>query len=288
MKITKSDIKGVLKIALIIVLVAAAIGGTCYLFFKYLNSSEEAFDEVGEYVYSVERDEFLSDLNTINNYTSSGRLNDLINTYEDLQKVAKVLLPYLSIYDIDDDEIVSQLSTLLTAQEEVDEDIETYLGRITDITFDKTDVNTLYSDLANYLVEYANLISIINSEIESAAKYQSVDIKFSVIDCYTHIVKNTFSNLTTSAPIEAESLDSLNLISTILNFENINIVITNTSDDIYVTINNFITTYDLCDKDAFATNFYTNVKNVTEINDDSSLIERATYYLKVIFKLEVA
>ena len=280
MKITKSDIKGVAKVFLIIVLVGATIAGTCYLFFRYLNRSQSSYAEVGEYVYSVEREEFVSDLNSVNSNAFNVQLTNQISSIEQATSVTKVLLPYLNSDEIENSEIMNNLLSLIEIEEVCKTSVDDYLNRLADITFDRTNVSIITRNLSNYLTSYAQMLLTINTEIETNLKYQQTDVKFSVIDAYARALTNCYGDLTESGGTKANNVASLNKFSDVLNFSNSNIVL---STDNYLIINDFISNYNNCDKFAFATALY-DISSITRVQEGDSL-NNALYYFKQIFGL---
>ncbi len=291
MKISKGDIKGILKILLIIILVGCAIGCTCYLFFKYLNRQKDSYAEVSSYLYSIEREELASDLNKINDYTkteanSKGKLVDIIQTLNDANVVTKNIVPYLSTYDVDDEQIVDRLDTVKTAEELLRATVADYLRRAPiDITFDKGDVAEIHGDLAGYLVEYSNLIITINHQVEVHSKYSNVDVKFSVIDCYARVLNKTFAGVKPGEiTVNSANLDVINYAiknndGYLLNNTNLKI-----KEGVAIEVNDFIKFYNQCNKDEFASNI-NNAGAYTEVGNTA--IQKAYHYFNVVF-MEVA
>lgn len=285
MKINKGDIKGVLKILLIIILVGCAVGCTCYLFFKYLNKQKDSYAEVSGYLYSIEREELATDLNTINS-KSSGKLTGIIQTLKDANVVTKNVVPYLSTYDVDDEQITDRLDNVKTAEELLKVTIEDYLRRAdVDQTFDKGDVAEIYANLANYLVDYSNLIITINHQINVHSRYSNVDVKFSVIDCYARVLNKTFASVQRGeVTVDTANLDVIN--KAIKNaggylLSNTNLKV---KDGVAIEVNDFIKFYNQCNKDEFASGI-NNASAYTEVG--STAIQKAYHYFNVVF-MEVA
>ena len=282
MKITKGDVKGVLKVLLVILFVLSAVGCTCYLFFKYLNNSKDSNLEVSNYLYSVERSEFLTDVNTINTNSKNG-LELLITNFTVANNVAKVLAPYLLTYDVDDSQIIYKLNDLSGAEKECKDAVVDYLKRLDDATFNKLEVGAVYSTFSNYLVKFSKLINVINVQVENHSKYKNVDVKFSVIDCYCRIVEQTFSNLTDNQVKNETNLKNLDVINSVVKFNNINIL---TNPVTGSEINDFITNYNQCDKEEFAKNLK-DVSSYSTIKDVNSSLAKAYHYFYVVFVAEV-
>lgn len=284
MKITKKDIKGILKVVLIIVLVAAAIGGTCYFFFKQFNKNIDSYASVSNYVYSAEREEFILDLQNINSIeNSNGRLNSGINAINQLNSSAKVLSSYLTSVKVDDKAVNKALNEVKGKEAVCADAVLEYLDRTTDPTFNRNNVNKVQTTLAGFLVSYSNLINSLNSQIEENLKYKQIDIKFAVLDCYTRVVANTFKNLTTDV-VAPKNTANFEVFKTIINFTNTNLNVINNN---YSNILGFINCYKDADKQAFAENLATNLVTYKNFDSNYNSLQKASYFFGLIFK-EVA
>lgn len=295
MKITGKDVKGVLKVLIILILVAGVVAGTCYLFFRYLKQKEDSYGKVTEYVYSVERDEFVAKIGSLNKSvydkaSESTRFTGLMESYNSLETITSTMAAYLMTTNVDNAKVVNSLNHVIELEEKCNEAMDEFFEKAEDKNFNRsTGSNDAFEYIANYLVAYSQFIQTVNTEINKSLEYKDADIKFSVVDIYLNVVINTYSNLDKKAGDGIVRIkDDYNIKvftnNNILNFNKTNLVLTTTN---YENVYNFIKNYTACDKVEFAKQL-SGVTTFKDYSDSYTTIEKAYYYFNQLFTKSVA
>lgn len=271
------------KWLMIVIVIVASVGGTCYVFYTNLSERRESFSAVDSFLNSSVQADFDSNLTRIEDI-SGNRFNTLIEINADLEDITRTLIPYLTIIrdreeDIDETAIVEALETMENSRDSANilmEDYFIHIGHTPSFNV-MTGANASYRDICAYLVDYAEFILLMNNTITSYMDSTS-DVKFSVIDLYSRVIINDCSRL-------IQNSDNITVINST---SNINILITNVNfssgylmkgDDISVSFNSyankFITDYALCAKQTVA-NDLSNL--ITSASENSTNINETTAY----------
>ena len=278
--------KKIVKILLTVLLVLVAIGGTCILFFKNLKPEVITTESLIGYITKTNDLEF-----DVVNYDS--RFSAIMQTNENLEDCLASLSPYLmdDNISVSDEKIIAKLNEVsysvnlasrMIAEYKIKEKSSFYnkdLGR-----------NDLYTTMCEYLEDYATVINMINNKLADSSLNRSVDLKFDMIDLYCRVVIDTYAE-----PVTGEE----SKIVGILDASNINVMndyfcletsyitekpvqgkyqFLNTQNN-----NKFTKYYNDCNRDEFAKNLHTNITNITGITNESTAVELATYYFKLIY-----
>lgn len=275
----------VVKVLLIIALVAGAIGGTCYFFYNYVLLNADAFNSFSTLIYGSQTTEFNAKLYEVRGYTDD-RFDLIINTNEKLKEMAVNLNYHLvnaEDFDLDERLIEEQIDKVLENQDTAYNMMEEYLIKVDSDFFNREKgANDLYNQMSRYFVTFSDMISTINSELNKTDIIKNADVKFSIIEVYSNVCIDTFSNLVTDASglRRVEDSENIDLVNRAINFKNGFISSSNANANFSYLTNNFIQNYEKCDKEVFASNLAQNVSQVVSISDSSTSLVKATYYFK--------
>ena len=275
----------VVKVLLIIALVAGAIGGTCYFFYNYVLLNADAFNSFSTLIYGSQTTEFNAKLYEVRGYTDD-RFDLIINTNEKLEEMAVNLNYHLvnaEDFDLDERLIEEQIDKVLENQDTAYNMMEEYLIKVDSDFFNREKgANDLYNQMSRYFVTFSDMISTINSELNKTDIIKNADVKFSIIEVYSNVCIDAFSNLVTDASglRRVEDSENIDLVNRAINFKNGFISSSNANANFSYLTNNFIQNYEKCDKEAFASNLAQNVNQVVSISDSSTSLVKATYYFK--------
>lgn len=275
----------VVKVLLIIALVAGAIGGTCYFFYNYVLLNADAFNSFSTLIYGSQTTEFNAKLYEVRGYTDD-RFDLIINTNEKLEEMAVNLNYHLvnaEDFDLDERFIEEQIDKVLENQDTAYNMMEEYLIKVDSDFFNREKgANDLYNQMSRYFVTFSDMISTINSELNKTDIIKNADVKFSIIEVYSNVCIDAFSNLVTDASglRRVEDSENIDLVNRAINFKNGFISSSNANANFSYLTNNFIQNYEKCDKEAFASNLAQNVNQVVTISDSSTSLVKATYYFK--------
>ena len=275
----------VVKVLLIIALVAGAIGGTCYFFYNYVLLNADAFNSFNTLIYGGQTTEFNAKLYEVRGYTDD-RFDLIINTNEKLEEMAVNLNYHLvnaEDFDLDERLIEEQIDKVLENQDTAYNMMEEYLIKVDSDFFNREKgANDLYNQMSRYFVTFSDMISTINSELNKTDIIKNADVKFSIIEVYSNVCIDAFSNLVTDASglRRVEDSENIDLVNRAINFKNGFISSSNANANFSYLTNNFIQNYEKCDKEAFASNLAQNVNQVVSISDSSTSLVKATYYFK--------
>ncbi|MBR1987554.1 MAG: hypothetical protein IKA36_00800, partial [Clostridia bacterium] len=142
--------------------------------------------------------------------------------------------------------------------------------------------NDLYDSFANFFKEYSDFIQFFNNKIRNNIPSAVSDVKFSVIELYTLVVKDSFSIIIKEDELKTiPDAKNINYMNSIIDFENGQL----NTQSYYFGSNstNFMINFDTCDKTLFAKNLYDYLDSVAGNVNDMTSIERASYYFKEIF-----
>ncbi len=275
----------VTKVLLLVLIIAAAIGGTCYFFYSHIRANVNAFNEFSSFIYGGQKDEFDAKLEHVATYTDN-RFDLIIDTNDKLEEIA-INLNYHLInakeYELDEHLIVEQLDKVSSEQRVADDMMDEYLIKVNSSSFNRnTGANDLYQQMSRYFVTFSDMLNCINSELNNTNIVKNGDVKFSIIDVYANVCIDTFSDLVTDVSGLRHVTDSnnINIVNQYVNFKNGYIVPSGEGDSFSHLNNNFINNYENCNKSQFASDLAQNVSNIVNITDSSSSLEKAVYYFK--------
>ncbi len=276
--------KKFLKTLLIIVLVAASIGGTAYIFYKKLNPPVDYFEELNGYVSSSSTKELSIDLKKVIAKTpeQDTRFVFIDETNNKLNQCLDSLSSYYLVansHSFNKKAIDKGLSHLKSTRAETINVIDAYITKTTAQGELAVGANPSYEAVSQYFVEYANFIKTLNGELSSLGVDTTSNIKFSVIELYCDVCIDCFSNLTlTFGNLTLISDDSnISQISPHIDFQNSYFKFDNFSNS----TNLFIKNYNETNKEEFAENLAKFLLEGSETSLDSNML--AGYYLNQIF-----
>ncbi len=272
-----------IKVLLIIILSVGVIGGTAYLFYKSLKTKPNFFQDMNAHINSSEKSQFDANITTVESLASSSDNSNLLlikKTNAKLNEISASLMSYYIIsssHNVDETKISNSLNGLKSAMSTSNVAIAQYKDKEHAGGFDMAiGANDVYRKLANYLLSYSNFVDCLNQEISKLKVDTDSDLKFSVIDLYINIVKDTFdaknivlkNNLVTVK--SKENLDAIQGVDgNKLKFENSYL---QTNDNFSYFSNEFINNYKVCNKIALTTTFASLLnqygdKNLTEVSE---------------------
>ena len=235
---------------------------------------------------STSKIEFNEDLATMNSIVNSdgtdARLNVLIATNSRLDEIVYTLTSYFvqSNTQINNEEIAKALRTVLSSRSTLEAMIDEYFIKKESAYFDRhLGANDFYKEMSYYLKNYARFASLLNNYVSLQNKNN--DVKFSMIEVYTDVVRNTFSLLNEDARIEISNKTNINEVNLRIAIHNFHI--TTSLHSLSINGNYFIKYYNLCNKQEFAKNIATYISSVSTVTEDSTYEEVATYYYKLYF-----
>ncbi|MBE5740966.1 MAG: hypothetical protein E7351_00305 [Clostridiales bacterium] len=281
--------KKFLKILIIVLLVAAAVCATVFVFFRQKGERDVNTGSIVAYIGSIEKKTFNSNMETLSNNVKAYNANDtrfdfVEDTSDNLDTILETLITYYMADDtnIADADIKSQFESVKASRARVD-DMYTEFDIKKDSKWFARDkgANDIYRQISDYLVKYADLVNLINADVQIANK--NVDIKFAMFEIYANVVSNTFKEFETDANqlVSVKKIENIDLLNDEMFVQNSYI---ESAKAFTSTCNDFIKYYNQCDKQEFAKNLAGNVE-IDAITEDSSNIEKATYYLKSIYGL---
>ena len=282
--------KKVIKISVIVLLVVAAIATTCFLFFR--NVEEEQSKEISLLSFSASEakaklhEDLAETMEIINSDGTDPRFASLKTTLANLDSSYRVLTTYYidSNFIVDNDNIAKSINSLngivrtsLSIMEEYKIKAE-HTAPDGNKYFDRhLGANSLFTTLASFSVEYANLIKLVNGGIQGINK--DADVKFAVINIYADVTIDTYSNVDTSeSKWSVKSEDNISWLNTKFKLSHLYL-----ETEAYTAAQSrFVKLYSECDSTLFASKLKENIDAVTEIKEDMSKEHRATFYFKEV------
>lgn len=280
---------------LIIVLILTAIGLTSYVFFiNYKKDKDKEVSLIG-FSQNISRQQLVTGLNkTISLIEEENakkstdaekdfRFNTITATLINLEDIMDDLTSYYisNNYVIKNETIANSVrainSNVILANNMTHEYNEiksksTYFDRY-------LGANDLYRTISNYIVNYSNLINLVNKNI-SVNKY--ADIKFSMIDAYCNVCIDTFSNIDLTKDLyEVKSVENLAFINTYFSLNNGTL---NIAGEAYnVNTNLFINNYQNCNKQDFAKHLKSYTTNATSLSACTTNELITAFYFKEVY-----
>lgn len=282
--------KKFLKVFIIILLVLAVIGGTCYFFFRKLEIKNNNTGSIVEMLQSESKQKFDSNIALMNELVNSDSSDDRVELIVETSQNLDQIVFELSTYHIEtntainNEKIAEKLRGVKSTMNLLNRMVEEYNLKKDSAYFNKhSGANDFYEKSCDYLVEYARLVQLINSNLKNVNK--TSDLKFNMFDVYSNIVIGTFKETKQYEHPQGE----LKVVEVVENIKKINEIFT-IEDSFIVTksnqfssyVNQFNQYYAKSDKELFALEFALNIRSATA-NSENTHEENATYILKLIF-----
>ncbi len=278
--------KKFLKVFIVVLLVLAVVGVTCYFFFKKLKEKDNTTPSFASFLVSEEATEFNTNLGVIVGdleKESDTRFKLLQTTNMNLNEIVFVLSTYniSNNTQINDKEISSAFKNVNASKRLILKMMKEYNLKKTSTYFDrKVGVNDLYEEMCAYLVKYANLANLLNDFISDVNK--NSDVKFGVFEIYANVVKHDFSNISeTGSLVEIKESKNIEKLNEIVTISELGLLLNNRFSE---NINKFNTNYSNCNKAVFVANFASNLDGVSSANQ-ATKEKVAMYYFKLAFGL---
>lgn len=293
--------KKVLKFVFIIALIGACVAGTCFVFFKLFKIDKVVEVNFVQLTGSNENAIFSKKVQFIDKCVkvesgSDTRFELLLNVDNDLDEFLSVLGTYYAEEDFKfkDKDVSSEYKELEKSKALVNNIIAEYAKKCStmdiDVVINKNfeeieftifpkDVgaNDLYVAMAEYMVNYAEFVNVVNNKTMSKVEKSSEDAKFYFIDAYTNATIRTFSNLNKDVVLTtAKDTKNVEYISSICGNKKFNLV----EKSFEIDSINFIENYSKCDKNEFCDKLSVKVNSTTPT---SSATEKALYYFNAIY-----
>ena len=247
-----------LKVLIVIVLMACASGATCFVFYNNLENDKKVDLTITNYLTSSERTIFNEALMTAKTNCNDERMDLICDTLDNFEEILQEENYYLINYN-----------SKIKKKHEIKKKFETLKGRKDQLytmlieynikcenasSFDKhIGANDLYVSFANFFKEYSDFIQLINTKVYNAIISENADLKFSVIELYTLVVKDSFSVIIVDSDLKTiQNTENIDIMNKLIEFEYGQIP-TKTA---YFSSNSafFINNYHLCNKNSFAKN----------------------------------
>ena len=280
--------KKIVKALIIFLVVVLSVGGTCFIFFKNYKRKEAESASLASCINNMDK----LDLDIVD---FDGKFVEIKKTNKNLEDSMFALSAYFidDEFVIQNDDIISKIKSVnnsigLASDMIAEYKIKSEFKNSDDKSYFDKELgrNDLFNAMCDYIVEYATLVSMINTDLEYKNINKQADMKFEMIDLYCRVAVNTFSEKETNEVTGISKVKDETNINILNNHFHLStsyltgadLTPTNTSYN-----NMFIRHYSVCDKADFAKNLSTNINSVTEITDQSTSVQFATYYFKKIY-----
>ena len=292
--------KKFIKFLIIALMVIAAVTLTCYIFFKNFNKIKQKEASLIEFSQSETKDTFNSKLAStiliVNSDNTDARFDVMLTTLNKLDSSIDVLSSYYieSNGVVKSNEIASQMNSVngsmglaIAMMDEIN--IKAFIrdndGVITGAnTFYNRHLgaNDLYTCVANYITEYAELVKLVNNSISNVNK--DIDLKFSIIELYADVAISSFSTVEQNEAGRNEIVDysNINFVNSNINWNNMQLQVhTNKFGDATI---NFIKYYNLSNKTELAKKLHSTYSNIDGVVNPTNE-QRTVIYFKEVFGL---
>jgi len=280
--------KKFLKVFIVVLLVLAVIGVTCYFFFKRVEEKNNTTEPLATMIYSEEKIKFNQDLSAMSNLVNSDgtdqRIQLLIKTNSNLDDIFKVVSSYYINQNtqINNEQISKALKQVKSSRNLLVSMMKEYnIKKESDYFNRHLGANDFYQETCNYLVKYATLTNLINSTLNVD---RMADVKFNMFEVYTNIVISTFKETNASVVgdsgwVMVNNANNINIINTYFRMQNSYIL---TDCNLFdKTISNFNKYYSISNRTKFAGDLSFNINNVSTASGTNE--EIATYYFKLMY-----
>ena len=275
------------KVLIVIILMACASGATCFVFYNNLNKNNKVDYTISNYLTSSEKVMFDEALIKAKQNCNDSRLQLIYDTLYNLEEVLTDSNYYLTNYNSkieNKHEIKKGFENIMSKKTQIYSMLIEYNTKCENsLTFPKdTGSNDLYVSFANLFKEYSDFIQLVNSKICEAIESDLSDIKFSIVDLYTFVVKDSFSVIVVDNNLKTiENSKNIDIMNSLIKYSNGQLVTKTSYFGQSSTF--FINNYNLCDKQSFAKNLSDNINSISGSVANMTTIELASYYLKEIF-----
>ena len=282
--------KKFLKVFIVVVMVLGVIGGTCFFFFRNhkekMNTTEPLIDYFNSKGSVEFKEEMFSMSEIVNSDGKDNRLNLIIETNNKMDSIVNVLISYYinSNTQINNEEISKALNNVKSSRSLLLDMMNEYEIKSTSIYFNRhLGANDFYIQASNYLIQYANLVKLINNNVSVD---KNVDAKFNLFEIYSNIVIETFSYInyqeSLTSKVVVSNVSSISILNNRLII--VNSIVQTTGGLFSKYINDFNKYYNMCDKTQFVSKLAENIGSVNSAEQNSNE-KIATYYFKVIMGL---
>ncbi len=283
--------KKFLKVFIVVLLVLAVIGVTCYFFFKRVEEKNNTTEPLATMLYSQSNKDFNQSLITmsdwVNEDSTDNRVDLLIRTNTNLDNIVATLSSYYVAQNtqINDEEIAKALKSVNASRSLLKSMIQEYNIKVSSTSsqyFNRhTGANDFYQQACVYFVNYANLANLLNSRLNVD---RISDLRFNMFEVYCNVVINAFSE-TNAATVGSTgwvmitNANNINVLDYYFRVYNLHIMTNGHSFDSSVNAFNYY--YSISNKAVFANEIGENISNVNAATGTNE--EIATYYFKVIY-----
>jgi hypothetical protein len=279
--------KKFLKVFIIVLLVVAVVAGTCVFFFKRMEKRNNTTESLAGMFAGEANKKFNEDLSFINSIVKAGgtdnRIELIVETNKNLDSILLSLITFHigNDFKINDKEISKAVDSLNHARSVMNSMMVEYnIKKDSEFFNRQLGINDFYKQSCSYFVNYANLIKLINDDLNVN---RMADAKYNIYDVYANVVIQTFSSTNASsvqnAPVVITNSANINKINSYFKQNDSFFKTSNVFDS---NVSNFNRYYMNCNKSLFASEFANNVENVTTENQSTNE-KIATYYFKLIF-----
>ncbi len=275
------------KVLLILVVVVASVGGTCYAFYKNYTARKSSFNYVSAFLTSGARTEFDGNLTKTRNLAGS-RFNLIINVSNDLEDIADTLNTYLTIankFEVDENAIIAKLEKTSLARNRANEHMQEYFIHCEQSQYfnHSTGANVVYNSVCEYLVSFADFILNLNNAVGTYVDVSS-DVKFALIDLYARVVLNDFNDIEVGSDkvTNIKTTSNINLLVNNVEFEN-GYLVGDLNSTFGLNAVKFAKTYGSCDTNALATQLFDLVNRASA--SSTNINEKVAYLFKQIFSI---
>lgn len=285
----KSKVKKFFKWFLIVILVVAAVGTTVFVFFKKYNAKQIKQVDLNDVLTASSKQNFdngLNDVITILNANGGANwFTSLKTTSVGLDNSLDVLSNYYCSegFKVKEKNISDTYSSMIITRDLLNDMFEEYKIKSESAYFQKLiGANDIYLTYSNYIVKYARFVQAVNNNVKAKDGFDcSSDIKFSVIDLQTRVAISGFSKLTKNGQLnKIENANNIDEMNKYVVYENSYI---KASNGFGLNALRFIQYYDVCNKNALAENFKSELLAVSEITETSTSEQKVAYYFKKMF-----
>lgn len=270
-----------LKIFIIILLVILAAVGTAVIFYKNLNKDKPKNISISTLTQVVDSAETKQKVNSVDllykeKVSTSTIIEEYLTTNEKLDSCVNFLCNYIiaETDNISDEEIYFRTNSVLAKQSKINRMMNEYILKATKSSYFDREIGLtdLYNAFTTYIVEKSTLVKDLNNFIDVN---KNVDITFSMLDLYSSVALNTYSNLINGKIVSNESLNLMNSKFEIKNNQLSGLVVEQSS----IEVNKFIEAYYKCDKLDLAKN----LNSYMSTTPSNELTKKAVDSFKLVY-----
>ena len=286
------NLKKFIKFFVIALIIVASVVTTCVIFFRNLDKIKQKEVAVVSFTSSETKQNFDLNLNKTvtavkNDNPADTRFDILLSTISNLDNAMNVVATYY----VDNGGAVKD-NIIATKAEEVNGNMslavsmcKEYEIKTTSTYYDEhLGVNDLFDTTSKYIVSYSEFIILLNSNISSVNK--NVNVKFALIDSYCRVCIDVFSNKEASEEtstknwLKLKDTTNIDFYNRYFKFTNSQLVV---KDMFSENNNNFISTYNNCDRANFAENIKSLCESISVYSESLTMEQKAAYYFKEVY-----